>query len=229
MEDSIQRLSDKLNYHFKDENLLELALTHRSLGNNNNERLEFLGDAILGFVIAESIFSTFPETAEGKLTRLRARLVKRETLAELAIGLELGKYVKLGSGEKKSGGWRRDSILANTLEAIIGAVLIDAGYERTRQLILEIYQDMLNGITVEDIKKDAKTELQEYLQAHKLNLPSYIVSNESGKDHEKQFTVECHVDGLADPVTAKGRSKRIAEQASAKKALQRLLASSTGN
>jgi ribonuclease III len=198
---------------------LTLALTHRSLGNNNNERLEYLGDAILGFVIAEYIFEQFPESNEGDLTRLRASLVKGDKLAEIAKEIQLSEKLKLGTGELKSGGWRRNSILANTVEALIGAVYLDSDIESCRQFILSLYQNHLDNIDPSDIKKDAKTRLQEYLQSHKQAVPTYEVINESGTSHQPEFTVSCEVNLIEEPIIAKGTSKRKAEQAAAKKAI----------
>lgn len=218
-----------LGHNFNDARLLKTALTHRSAGSVNNERLEYLGDAILGFVIAEALYQRFPEASEGSLTRLRAALVKRETLARLGRQIELGDLIQLGSGELKSGGWRRDSILANAMEAIIGAIYIDAGIEVCRQRILELYSSLLNEVSPEKAGKDPKTMLQEYLQARHLPLPIYRIESESGEAHSREFTVECAVDGL-DTIRATGRSKQMAEQAAAERALQHLQTSeSTGN
>lgn len=213
--------SSCLGHHFNDAGLLKTALTHRSAGPVNNERLEYLGDAILGFVIAEALYQRFPEASEGSLTRLRAALVKRETLARLGRQMELGDSIQLGSGELKSGGWRRDSILANAMEAIIGAIYIDAGIEVCRQRVLELYSGLLNEVSPEKAGKDPKTMLQEYLQARHLPLPIYRIESESGEAHSREFTVECAVDGL-DTIRATGRSKQMAEQAAAERALQRL-------
>ena len=208
-----------LEYNFSNQQLLERALTHRSHGNDNNERLEFLGDAILGFIIAEYLYNTFPDIPEGELTRLRANLVKRETLAKLARTLDLGPLIRFGLGEKKSGGWRRDSILANTLEAIIGAVYLDSDIENCRDFILKLFNDSFSNLTPGKTEKDPKTTLQEILQEKKLPLPVYEIIQEEGEPHHRIFTVKCHVDGIDKEIIAKGRSKRMAEQAAAKKAL----------
>ncbi len=199
--------------------MFEQALTHRSLGNKNNERLEYLGDSILGFVIAEYLYHRFPDSSEGLLTRLRASLVKGEKLAEIAREIQLSDKLKLGTGELKSGGWRRDSILADTLEALIGAVYLDSDFESCRTFIFELYQSHLERIDLSEIKKDAKTELQEYLQSRKQETPSYEVIKESGSSHQPEFTVSCKVDLLDEDIVAKGTSKRKAEQAAAKKAI----------
>jgi ribonuclease III len=208
-----------LGHEFSDSELLRIALTHRSAGRLNNERLEYLGDAILGFVIAEALFIRFPEASEGSLTRLRASLVKRETLAGLARDINLGEHIQLGSGEKKSGGWRRDSILANAMEAVIGAIYLDAGFEVCRNRILEAYTDLLLQASPDTTTKDPKTTLQEYLQARQLPLPVYRVVDETGEAHDRKFTIECEVHGLPEAVHASGRSKQTAEQAAARQAL----------
>lgn len=191
------------------------ALTHRSLGHNNNERLEYLGDAILGFVIADIIYQKFPDASEGELTKLRASLVKGEKLAEIGRDIQLSNELKLGQGELKSGGWRRDSILANTIEALIGAVYLDSGIESCREFILSLYKSHLENIKPSDIKKDPKSLLQEYLQSRKQNVPTYVVIDESGTSHQPEFTVSCAVYFLDELVIAKGASKRKAEQTAA--------------
>jgi len=217
--DSYKHLINKLNYRFKNPDILKLALTHRSAQSTNNERLEYLGDAILGFVIAEVLYQKFAEGPEGILTRKRASLVKKETLARLARELELGEFIHLGSGERKSGGWRRDSILANTLEAVFGAIYLDSDFDTCRQSIVQLYAELIDSLTLDDSGKDSKTELQEYLQAIKLSLPSYRIIAEEGEAHERIFTVECHVESLNMPVKANGKSKRAAEQSAAQKVL----------
>ncbi len=174
-----------------------------------------MGDAILGFVIADTIYHKFPNASEGELTRLRASLVKGEKLAEIGREIELSSQLKLGAGELKSGGWRRDSILANTIEAIIGAVYLDSGIESCRSFILTLYQSHLNNINPADIKKDAKSQLQEYLQSRKSSVPKYEVLDETGTSHQPEFTVSCKVDLLDEAIIAKGSSKRKAEQAAA--------------
>ena len=202
---------------------MQTALTHRSSGCVNNERLEFLGDALLGFIIAEALYRQFPQASEGELTRLRASFVNKDTLAKVAKGIELGRHLKLGSGELKSGGWRRDSILANTVEAIFGAIYLDSGIDMCRNCVLHLYQDLLTGITPDTLVKDAKTRLQEYLQARKQPLPVYDIIAEEGEVHAREFTVECKVTGLEETVIARGRSKRSAEQSAAQKAIELLL------
>jgi ribonuclease III len=217
--DSLYELSNKLNYQFKNTALLELALTHRSASSVNNERLEYLGDAVLGFVVAESLYQKYADASEGILTRQRASLVKKETLANLAKELDLGKFLYLGTGEMKSGGWRRDSILSNTLEAVIGAIYLDSDFETCRNFICNLYTTLFEHLSLEDTGKDSKTELQEYLQAKKLPLPAYKVIAEDGEAHNRVFTVECQIDSLSHAVSADGKSKRIAEQSAASKAL----------
>jgi len=216
------QLTSKLNYQFKNTDLLELALTHRSANSSNNERLEFLGDAILGFAIAEVLFQKFLDGPEGALTRKRASLVEKETLAHLARQLDLGQFLYRGTGEKKSGGWRRDSILANTLEAIIGGIYLDSDYETCRHFILHLYNDLLDGLSLEDSEKDPKTELQEYLQGRKQSLPTYYIVTEEGEAHERIFTVECEIEALDERIKASGKSKRAAEQSAAQKVLNLL-------
>ena len=206
---------------------MEQALTHRSLGNSNNERLEYLGDSILGLVITEYIYHQFPTANEGDLTRLRASLVKGEKLAEIAKETSLSDKIKLGTGELKSGGWRRDSILANTVEAIIGAVYLDSNFETCRDFILELYKSHLNNIHPDDIKKDAKTLLQEYLQSIKQDVPEYKTVKETGSSHQPEFTVSCKLNMIDEPILATGSSKRKAEQAAAEKAMQQLKSSRT--
>lgn len=211
----------QIEYCFKDKALLLNALTHRSVGQHNNERLEFLGDAILGMVIADELFHRFPECAEGEMSRLRASLVKGVTLSELARDLSLGDYLKLGPGELKSGGFRRDSILADAFEAILAAVYLDSDLETCRDLILRQLATRLDKASPETIGKDPKTQLQEYMQARHLPLPSYDVTDVTGKAHAQTFTVECKIED-GDIVTAVGSSRRKAEQAAASQLLEQL-------
>jgi ribonuclease-3 len=215
---SLERLYRALGYSFHQPQLLQEALTHRSATGCNNERLEFLGDAILNFMIAAELFRTYPQAAEGELSRLRASLVKQETLAGLARSLALGDYLHLGSGELKSGGFRRDSILADTLEAIFGAVYLDSEWETCRQLILRLYQDCLTRLPTADELKDPKTRLQEYLQARQRALPVYQVVAVTGAAHAQRFKVECSIDNLR--TVAVGTSRRKAEQEAARQALE---------
>ena len=218
-----QKLAKILNYQFENQDLLQEALTHRSKNSkNNNERLEFLGDSILGFVIAAELFVLFPSATEGELSRCRARLVKGETLAELARKLNIGEYLILGPGEMKSGGYRRDSTLADALEAIIGAIYIDSDLQSATRFVLHIYEKLLKTISNDDSKKDPKTMLQEFLQSRQLPLPVYTIISTEGNLHEQIFTVECAVDALGNKLLGKGSSRRKAEQESAKNALKQL-------
>jgi ribonuclease-3 len=216
----LDKLTKVLAYRFNDRSLLELALTHRSVSERNNERLEFLGDAILGHVIAEQLFSRFPQASEGELTRMRANLVKGETLAKIGHELELGGCLRLGSGELKSGGFRRGSILACAVEAIIGAVSLDGGYEAARTLIEKLFATRLEEVNPEVELKDPKTRLQELLQARKQSLPRYEQLRVEGDAHEQTFYVACHVEGLAEPTLGEGASRRKAEQKAARKAYE---------
>jgi ribonuclease-3 len=219
---SYQALLKKLDYQFKDLELLQLALSHRSVGSKNNERLEFLGDAVLNYVIGHELFARFPKAREGELSRLRASLVKGELLAKIGKELELGDLLNLGPGELKSGGFRRSSILADAVEAIIGAVEQDAGFEAARKLIYHLYRERLQNIDINQQLKDPKTQLQEYLQGRGQGLPRYEVVNVDGADHNQQFTVECHVEILNKSVSAVGSSRRKAEQKAAKQTLEQL-------
>ncbi|MFP5382868.1 MAG: ribonuclease III [Gammaproteobacteria bacterium] len=211
--DALQRA---LGHSFQNRDLLLLALTHRSVsGSRNNERLEFLGDSVLGHVIAADLFTRFPAASEGQLTRARARLVNGETLSQMAVDLDLGNHVRLGPGELKSGAFRRTSILADCVEALIGAIYLDAGLEAARRCVLAWYAPRLASLDLEHVEKDPKTRLQEYLQARGLPLPRYEVLETTGKSHAQQFRVSCTVDGLAAPASAWGGSRRIAEQVAA--------------
>ncbi|WP_438463318.1 ribonuclease III [Marinomonas sp. PE14-40] len=222
MSSSYQKLCRQLGYFFADLGLLELALTHRSFGGRNNERLEFLGDSILNYVIAEDLFHRFPKAKEGELSRLRASLVKGETLAEIAREFKLGDYLKLGAGELKSGGFRRDSILEDAVEGIIGAIFLDAGMDSCSERILSWYESRLNATSLKVVTKDAKTRLQEYLQARKHALPQYEVIEVLGEPHDQTFYVHCVIELFADPIEGKGNSRRIAEQKAATQALAML-------
>ncbi|AEF55689.1 ribonuclease III [Marinomonas posidonica] len=217
-----QKLCRRIGYFFADLGLLELALTHRSYGGKNNERLEFLGDSILNYVIAEDLFHRFPKAKEGELSRLRASLVKGDTLAELAREFQLGDFLKLGAGELKSGGFRRDSILADSVEGIIGAMYLDAGMDICRQHILAWYKDRLEATSLKVVTKDAKTRLQEYLQARKHALPQYDVVDIVGEPHDQTFHVHCHIELCNEAIEGCGNSRRIAEQNAAAKALEKL-------
>jgi len=220
---SYNRLCKKLDYVFNNEDLLVTALTHRSVGKLNNERLEYLGDSILSFVIAEELYTRFVDAREGDLSRLRSWLVNGDRLAEIAQALTLGEYLALGPGELKTGGHRRASILEDALEAIIGAVYLDSDFIACRKFILHIYTEKLRDIPTVDDLKDPKTRLQEYLQARKAPLPDYAVDDITGEQHNRVFKVSCTVIGLQDPTFGIGGSRRKAEQESAKGALVKLL------
>lgn len=219
MSASLARLERQLGYTFKDQDLMVLALTHRSFAGRNNERLEFLGDAILNFVAGEVLFDRFPLAREGQLSRLRARLVKGETLAILARGFDLGDYLRLGSGELKSGGFRRESILADALEALIGAIYLDAGMDAARERVVAWLSNELEGLTLVDTNKDPKTRLQEFLQSRACELPRYDVVDIQGDPHCRTFVVECQISLLNDKTLGQGASRRIAEQVAAAAAL----------
>ncbi len=221
-DDALTVLVRQLDYAFKDEALLVEALTHRSAASVNNERLEFLGDGILNFIIAARLFEQYPDMQEGDLSRLRASLVNKDSLADIARVLDLGQYIKLGSGELKSGGRRRDSILADAVEAVLGAVYIDSGFDTCRELILRLYADKLKNIPDVQTLKDPKTSLQELLQSRHYPLPAYTVLEVSGKAHNQMFKVECSIEGLGCITTAQGKSRRKAEQAAAKLAIEEL-------
>jgi len=222
MSDADGRLQDRLGYAFNDLGLLDQALTHRSCGARNNERLEFLGDAILDFVVAELLFQVEPDAHEGRLTRLRAHLVRRETLAAIARDLGLGEVLRLGPGERKSGGRSRDSILADAFEAVVGAIYLDAGMSPCRNVLEALFRDRAARAVQEMGLKDAKTRLQEALQGRGRALPEYTVVNLEGAPHDQSFTVACQVEGIPAPVTGFGTSRRKAEQDAAGKALEAL-------
>lgn len=222
MKPDLAKLEHSLGYRFRDAELLAEALTHRSASSRNNERLEFLGDGILNFTIADALYRLCPDHSEGALSRLRASLVNRPTLAELARELELGGYLRLGGGEMKSGGHRRDSILADALEAVLGAVYLDAGFEACRDLISRLYAQRLESLPAEAELRDPKTRLQEYLQGLRRPLPQYQVLEVTGKAHDQQFLVRCEVEGEDDFTEGLAGSRRQAEQRAAQAMLERL-------
>jgi ribonuclease-3 len=211
-----------LQYAFNDPGLLEQALTHRSKGDRNYERLEFLGDSILSFVIAEALFERFPSAKEGPLSRSRATLVRKETLAGLARSLDLGAQLRLGGGELKSGGFKRDSILADSLEAIIGAIYVDGGVTPARAFVLWLYSSLLDDTHPDRTEKDPKTRLQELLQERGIPVPAYEVLEVRGEAHDQHFVVQCRVEALTAPVRGEGSSRRRAEQDAAAHAYQHL-------
>lgn len=215
----LSNLCHRLIHQFDDMGLLRTALTHRSFGADNNERLEFLGDSILNFCIGESLYNQFDSAPEGDLSRIRAAMVKGETLAAIARELDLGDYLRLGEGELRSGGAARDSILADAVEAIIGAIYLDAGMEAAKREILALYASRLAKVCLARTGKDPKTRLQEYLQAQGKALPQYKVINISGEAHAQQFTVGCHVVLTPEVTVASASSRRAAEKLSAEKML----------
>ena len=218
----IADLQRKLGYTFTDQALLTRALTHRSHNTRNNERLEFLGDAILNFLIAEELFTRFHGAREGQLSRLRAKLVRGQTLAEIAREFDLGDYLIMGTGELKSGGFERDSILADALEAVIGAMYSDSNLPTVRKTLLEWFYARLESISLDRTHKDPKSRLQEFLQARQANLPDYVVLEVTGKSHDQNFIVECRSEMLEMPARGEGGSRRMAEQNAAAIALLQL-------
>ncbi len=220
MDLKLNQLQKKINYQFQDITLLEHALTHRSFKGKNNERLEFLGDGILNFLIAESLFHKFPNLPEGDLSRLRSDLVKSKTLSDIALKFELGEYIKLGEGELKSAGWRRPSILADCMEAILAAVFLDSGLDASRSMIKLWFHDLIKNIDPKKIEKDPKSILQELLQAQKIDRPSYEVINISGEAHAQHFEVTCTIDKLDISTQGEGSSRKVAEQMAASSAIK---------
>lgn len=216
----IKKLQKIINYKFNKIKLLDLALTHRSANKNHNERLEFLGDSILNFIITLSLYNKFPKINEGNMSRIRSKLVKENTLAQIARKFKIGEYLNLGNGEIKNKGFQKESILANTMEAIIGSIFLDSDYEITKKTILNWYQKRLNNILPEDKQKDPKTKLQEYLQSHKLSLPKYFIFKISGKSHNRKFSIHCKISCIEKLIQGNGSSKKKAEQSAALKALK---------
>jgi ribonuclease III len=217
-------LCGKLGHVFKQPKLLQRALTHRSHAAEHNERLEFLGDAILGCVIAKHLYSNYPQLSEGELSRLRSNLIREETLAILAQQLDLGSHLMLGEGELKSGGFRRPSILADALEALFGAVLLDADFAASERVVLNLYVPYLEGMDAHKLGKDAKTLLQEYLQGKHMPLPGYNVIAVQGEAHAQSFDVECVIPSLKISARGTGTTRRNAEQQAAQAAYNQLTA-----
>ncbi len=213
-------LCKQLGHDFAQPQLLMRALTHRSYAPDHNERLEFLGDSILGCVIAKYLYGNFPLLTEGELSRLRSNLVREETLARLAQQLDLGSHLKLGEGERKSGGFRRPSILADAMEALFGAIFIDAGFSAAEQAVLKLFVPYLEQVDVQTLGKDAKTLLQEYLQSKRMSLPAYSVVATAGEAHAQSFQVECAIPALGILTHGTGTSRRNAEQEAAQAAYQ---------
>lgn len=219
MSGAARHLDRRTGYSFTDPNLLQQALSHRSASGRSYERLEFLGDAILNFLVAEALYRRLDAAEEGELTRLRARLVRRESLAGIARELELGGLLRLGPGELKTGARERDSILADALEALIGAIYLDGGILPCREWVLRVFERPLQRVLRGEIRKDPKTRLQEYLQARGQALPEYGVTGIRGAEHEREFTVECRIEGLDAVTVGQGSSRRRAEQQAAQRAL----------
>jgi len=216
-------LQTKLGHVFNNASLLHQALTHRSHSVSHNERLEFLGDSVLNCVVASLLFQKYTKIDEGDLSRLRANLVKQQSLYEIAVRLELAQFLRLGEGELKSGGFRRPSILADTLEALFGAIYLDAGFNAARDVICGLYLPILETVDPATLGKDAKTLLQEYLQSKKIALPVYTVAATHGAAHNQEFEVECSIPKLEIQVFGTGGSRRAGEQAAAKMALEAAL------
>jgi len=219
---STARLEDRLGHRFARAALLEQALTHRSYGTPNNERFEFLGDGVLDCVIAQALFERYPALNEGELSQLRASLVRKETLAAVALELGLGEHLRLGEGESAAGGAQRPSILADTLEAVLGAVFLDAGYEGARAAILRAFAVRFQALDPSASAKDPKTRLQELLQGRGQGLPNYRLVATQGAAHQQVFEVECSVERLGVRATGRGEARRAAEQQAAAALLQQL-------
>ena len=217
-----RRFAARLGHSFNESGLFVRALTHRSMGPNNNERLEFLGDAILTFLIAEHVFNTYPDATEGKLTRLRSRVVRRESLAAAARKLDLGDALVLGAGERKTRGHDRDSILADAFEAIIGALYLDSDLVTCRDRVRILLGDWFEAASLDDADKDAKTRLQELLQSQARPLPTYRIVEIEGAAHCQSFTVRCQVEGIGEDTIGTGSSRRRAEQDAAKRVMATL-------
>jgi ribonuclease-3 len=213
-------LLSRLGYQFNDPGLLRQALTHRSHSTPHNERLEFLGDGVLNCAVASLLYERFPRFPEGDLSRLRANLVNQDTLSSIAASMDLGGQLRLGEGELKSGGFRRPSILADALEAIVGAIFVDGGFDQAAQVIRGIYTPLLEELDPEKLGKDPKTLLQEYLQGRRLPLPQYNMVSVRGEAHEQQFEVECVVPDLDIRTGGEGASRRSAEQNAARRAYE---------
>ena len=216
--DNLAALQRSIGYQFSDLGLLQQALTHKSHSKTNNERLEFVGDAVLGYLVGSMLFRNYPHVQEDALSLMRAQLVRGKTLAQVAIAIDLPEYLQLGSGELRSGGRQRASILADALEAVIGAVHEDGGIEQAQRLVQKLFADLTEGLDAESLK-DPKTRLQELLQGNGLDLPTYTVEQVSGADHQRQYTVKCGVPSLALQAVAADSSRRAAEKAAAHEVL----------
>jgi ribonuclease-3 len=219
---ALSTLQSAIGYTFNSAALIQQAVTHRSFSGNNNERLEFLGDSVLNFIVAHQLYLSFPKLPEGDLSRLRAQLVKESSLCEIALTLSLKDHLKLGEGELKSAGWRRPSILADALEAIVGAVYLDGGFAAAETVVLKLFDQKLSTIDPKAIDKDAKSQLQEYLQSKKIELPDYVVVSIEGEAHAQSFKVECVINKLNITTLGEGTSRRNAEQQAAQLAMEKI-------
>ena len=224
MDNRIDALQNRLGYRFADVELLVRALTHRSFGADHNERLEFLGDAVLSLAISSLLFERFSGSDEGDLTRVRAHLVREDTLHKVALAYGLPEVLRLSDGESRAGGAQRPSILADALEAILGATFVDGGFDAVRAMVQRMFGDMTVNTDIASWTKDAKTELQEWLQARRLPVPTYRISATRGQAHAQTFEVECSVPALSLTHLGEGRSRRVAEQEAARRMLDALQA-----
>ena len=222
MSDGLSALEQALHYRFKDPALLAQALTHRSAAGSNNERLEYLGDGLLNFVIGEAAYTQWHRAPEGDLSRLRASLVCEDSLARLAKGLKISDHLRMGGGELKSGGYRRESILADALEALIGAIYLDGGFEPARETILHLFAESLATLPEPETLKDSKTRLQEYLQGDSRPLPEYRVLSEHGPPHRRVFQVACKLSDSGHETESGGTSRKQAEQDAARLMFEKL-------
>jgi ribonuclease-3 len=222
MSEIFASLCQSIGYSFKDENLLRQALTHRSASDNHNERLEFLGDAVLGLTIAAELFKKFPAAREGQMSRMRSSLVKGETLAEVGVEFKLGEHLILGGGESKNGGKMRNSILEDAIEGMIGAVFLDSDFETTQAMLLKWFASRLKALTLEDEIKDAKSLLQEWTQARGYGLPHYQVTSTQGAEHSQTFTMQCRIADVDLDSEGTGKSKKASAQSAAEAALKQL-------
>jgi ribonuclease-3 len=221
-------LQERLGYRFSQAGLLQRALTHRSFGADHNERLEFLGDAVLNLAVSDLLFEHLADSPEGELTRVRAHLVRQEMLHALAVAIQLPSSLRLSDGEARGGGAQRPSILADALEAIIGGVYVDGGYEAARQLVRRLFSPVIAETAMQAWAKDPKTQLQEWLQARRHNVPEYRIDSTRGRAHDQVFFVVCSVPALGVEGRGEGRSRRAAEQEAAREALAQLVARDTG-
>ena len=224
MDDAVLALQSRLGHRFSDARLLQRALTHRSFGADHNERLEFLGDAVLNLAVSTLLFERFSGSDEGDLTRVRAHLVREDSLHRAALVLGLPEVLRLSDGEARGGGAQRPSMLADAVEALIGAIYLDGGFDAATGLVRQLFGELINSTELDAWRKDAKTELQEWLQARKLPVPAYRIVATRGQAHAQTFDVECAVPALALAEMGEGRSRRAAEQEAARAMLARLLA-----